>query len=175
MSNHKKLLLGVYEEPHTINDTVRNISSKGYKVVDVFSPFPIHGIEKAMGIKRSRLTVLAFLCGLTGCCLIIWLIMYTNVVDWPMNIGGKPNDRYTLSFFPVTFEGTILCTAFGMATFFFIRAKMFPGVVEDLHDIRQTDDLFIIAVDGAGANQEEVKQIFINSGATEVREKTIEE
>lgn len=175
MSNKSNMMLGIYEDPQHINQTVTEIRKKGYKVIDVFTPFPIHGIEKAMGIKRSRLTVLAFLCGLTGLILGTSLIYYTNVYDWPMNIGGKPNDRVTLSFVPVMFEATILCTAFGMATFFFIRAKMFPGMVEEIHDIRQSDDLFIIAVDGATANKEELKKLFINSGATEVREKTIEE
>ncbi len=154
------------------------LRNKGHNVVDVYSPFPIHGIEKAMGLKRSRLTILAFICGTIGAILGFSLIWYTDFYDWPMNIGGRLNDRVTLAFVPVTFEATILCTAFGMATFFFARAKMFPGVVEDLHDPRQSDDIFIIAVDAthsAGAAKEEVKQAFIHSGANEVREKTVEQ
>jgi hypothetical protein len=79
-----------------------------------FFSIPCHGIDPIIGVKQTRLGIMAFLYGLTGLMLATIGMRYFMIVDWPMNIGGKPNNTYLenmLAFIPVTFEFTVLCAA----------------------------------------------------------------
>jgi len=146
--NKRNLIFGVFEDEVKLLHTVEDVRKKGFEIFDCFTPFPVHHLDTAMGISRTRLSIAAFLCGLTGFSLGLLLQFYMMVFDWPMNIGGKPSDYHMLpSMVPVTFECTILCTAFGLAFLFFLRNKMGHGINPDILDIRQTDDHLLIAFD----------------------------
>ncbi|TXI81761.1 MAG: DUF3341 domain-containing protein, partial [Flavobacteriales bacterium] len=113
-----KVIYAVYEDPEQLKEGARKLVSNGIKVKDTWSPFPIHGIDPIIGVKRTRLAIVAFMFGITGTCLALLGIWYMNIFDWPMNIGGKPS--FTLyqnlpAFIPVTFEFTVLCAAHGMS------------------------------------------------------------
>lgn len=170
---NKKFIYGIYDNADAIMHAVQSLRKNGVEIHDCYTPFPIHGLDRAMGIKRSNLTVVAFICGAIGLTLAVIFQMYVMVSDWPMIIGGKPNDGYFPSFIPVTFELTILFTAFGMGTAFFIRTKMVHGKVEDLVDPRQTDDLFVLAVEEKAHHfdKEMVNQTLKDNGAIEIRER----
>jgi hypothetical protein len=146
--NKRNLIYGVFDDESNLMHTVEEVREKGIEVFDCYTPFPVHHLDTAMGISRTRLSIAAFLCGLTGFCLGLLLQFYMMVFDWPMNIGGKPSDYHMLpSMVPVVFECTVLCTAFGLAFLFFFRNKMGHGVRPDILDIRQTDDYLLIAFD----------------------------
>lgn len=144
-----KVIYAVYEDPEQLKDGARKLVSNGVKVKDVFSPFPVHGIDPIIGIKRTRLAIAAFMYGITGTSLALLGITYFMIWDWPMNIGGKPSqDLYKNlpAFVPVLFEFTVLCAAHGMAITYLIRNKTLPGMPARNPDPRSTDDKFIIEV-----------------------------
>jgi hypothetical protein len=176
MSNKtNNMLYGIYDDADQFLKSAYKMKEMGVPVEDCYTPHPVHGIEKAMGIKRTRLTIAAFLCGLTGTISAVTLEMYTNIFDWPMNIGGKPNGGYVPAFIPVTFELTVLFTAFGMMILFFYRNRMVHGQREKLVDLRQTDDLYIIAInmDEQHHSREELSGVLMQNGAIETREKGV--
>ena len=145
----KKMILGVYDNPDKTYAATKNLLNSGYSVEDVYSPFAIHGIDPIIGIKNTRLGIMAFLYGLTGLTLATVGMRFFMVTDWPINVGGKPNFTYLqniLAFIPVTFEFTVLCAAHGMAITYLLRNKTLPGMPAQNPDPRTTDDKFVIEI-----------------------------
>lgn len=170
LRNRNKMLVGVYEDEDNLMQATQSLVDAGVHVHDVYTPYPVHGLDRIMGIRRSRLARVAFFCGLTGLSLAITMIWYMYVHDWPMNIGNKP-ERFTPSWIPVMFEATVLCTAFGMGFFFFWRNRMLHGVKNELLDLRQTDDRMIIAVETKeGMDEKSTLDLMKKNGAVELRE-----
>jgi hypothetical protein len=87
----EKVIYAMYDDEEVLKDGAKKLVAKGVKVAEVFSPFPIHGIDPIIGIKNSRLGIMAFLYGLTGLTLATVGMRFFMIDDWPMNIGGKPN------------------------------------------------------------------------------------
>jgi hypothetical protein len=170
LRNRGKLLLGVYDDEDQLMTAAKKLAGHGIPVLDIYTPYPIHGLDRIIGVKRTNLTVIAFLCGLTGFSLATLMIWYMNVHDWPMIVGNKPL-VFATSWIPVMFESTILCTAFGMAFFFFWRNRLAHGIQPELLDDRQTDDRMIVVVEAEHANAEEVMSIYRSTGAVETRER----
>jgi len=142
-----KVIYAMYDDDDVLKDGAKKLVSKGVKVTEVFSPFPIHGIDPIIGVENTRLGILAFLYGLFGLALATYGMRYFMIEDWPMNIGGKPNGTYLeniLAFIPVTFEFTVLCAAHGMAITYFLRNKTLPGMPAQNPDPRTTDDRFVM-------------------------------
>ena len=172
-----KVIYAVYEDPEQLKDGARKLVSNGIKVKDTFSPFPIHGIDPIIGVKRTRLGIASFMYGITGTCLATLGIWYFNVFDWPMDIGGKPNWHYyqnVPAFIPVTFEFTVLCAAHGMALTYLIRNKTLPGMPARNPDPRSTDDKFIIEVrtgDNHGHSAEEITALLRTTAVFEINER----
>jgi hypothetical protein len=143
----------------------------------VFSPFPIHGIDPIIGIKNTRLGIMAFIYGLTGTTLATLGMRYFMIVDWPMNIGGKPSFSYLenmLSFVPITFEFTVLCAAHGMAITYLLRNKTLPGMPAQNPDPRTTDDRFVMEIrtsENHGFNAEELENMIRETGIVELDQK----
>lgn len=172
METTKKLILGVYTDPDKTYAATKKLIKSGYSVYDVYTPFAVHGLDRVMGIQRSRLTVAAFLFAMTGLSLGIIFQMYTGYFDWQVNVGGKPS-MHIPTYIPITFELGILFTAFGMVGCFFIVNRMFWGKNADIMDLRVTDDRFVIAVDvkKSKADMGALNQLLMDGGAIEVREK----
>ena len=89
MSNGSKLY-GLYNDDAILVDGAKSLVAKGIKVNEVYSPFPIHGIEKVIGVKWTRLAIAAFLYGITGTALALTGMSYFMIQDWPMDIGQYP-------------------------------------------------------------------------------------
>jgi hypothetical protein len=171
----QKFLLGKFKSPHEVADSVVALQSEGMKVYDVYSPFPIHGMEKLLGFKRSRLTVAAFFLGLTGTLLAVLMQVYMLVWDWPMDIGGKPNFQGP-AIMPITFELTVLCAAHGMVLTFLFVSKMFPWKTAVLFDQRQTDDVFVVAIDQVNIkDRAKAESILNDKGAFEIAEQEVDD
>lgn len=163
----------VFDDDEKILSATKKVYSRGVNILDCYIPHPIHGMEAAMGIRRSRLPIIAFIMGSLGFCAALLMISYMMVDDWPMIIGGKPYAGIP-AWVPVTFECTVLFTAFGMMAFFFIRNRMLFGILPDLADIAQTDNRYVIAmdVDDASINHDELEKLLRDSGAVEIKERT---
>ena len=162
----------VYDDDEKILSATKKVYSRGINILDCFIPHPVHGMEAAMGIKRSRLPIVAFIMGSLGFLAALTMISFMMVKDWPMIIGGKPHAGIP-AWVPVTFECTVLFTAFGMMAVFFIRNRMLHGVIPDLADIGQTDNKYVIAmdVDDVSINHEELETLLRDSGAIEIKER----
>jgi len=179
----KKLILGVYDDGDKLLSTVIKLRQKGVEILDCFTPYPVHNLDQALGIKRTNLTVGAFLCGLTGFLsgLLLQFYMMTNHLgtfkSWPMIIGGKPmNFSMIPSMVPVFFELTILFTAFGIGILFFFRAKMIHGKIAQIFDPRQTDDRLLVAIEPGLLNiqRSELDGLLRDNGAIEIRERNMD-
>ncbi|MBO9636736.1 DUF3341 domain-containing protein [Siphonobacter aquaeclarae] len=176
MDTNKRFLVGVYDDDDEVLAAVKSVRASGIKVHDVYTPFPVHGLDKAIGHPRTRIPVAAFMFGALGLTCMFLLTLYTMALDWPMNIGGK--DFYALpDFIPVMFEFTVLFTAFGMVFTFFISNGLWWGVKPVIFDLRATDDKFVVAID-TGANRKteaEIEKALRDTGATEVNIKEVVE
>ena len=175
-----KILHAMYDDDHTLIEAAKQLRDVGVKVKTVYSPFPIHGIDPIIGVKRTRMAIVSFMFGITGTSLALLGMWYFMISDWPMNIGGKPS--FSLienipSFIPVTFEFTVLCAAHGMALTYMIRNKTLPGMPASNPDPRTTDDKFVVEVHTAenhSHSDEELKEILKSSGIIEISERDIE-
>jgi len=172
MSSTTNYILGVYDDEDEVLHAVSAVKAKGIKIEDVYTPFPIHGLDVAVGHARTRLPIAAFMFGSLGMICALALISYTMVFDWPMIIGGK--DFFALpNWIPVTFEGTVLFTAFGLVTTFCISNNLYPGNKAEPLDLRITDDKFVMAinVDKNKVSAADIKKALKDSGAIEVNTK----
>jgi hypothetical protein len=171
---NKKFILGVYEDEDVLLHAIENIRAAGTKIYTVFSPYPVHGIDDALGIERSRLPIAAFLFGLSGTSFALWMQIYMLGFDWPMIIGGKPHIAIP-SFIPVTFELTVLCAAFGMVGTFLIISGLRPKLRVPVMDARSTDDKFIMAIEvkEGVTNIDQLNTLLRDNGAIEVNEKEV--
>jgi hypothetical protein len=174
MSESKHFLLGVFEDEDVLMQAVHDIRHDGIKIHEVFTPYPVHGLDENLGYKRSRLDIAAFLFGLTGLSLGLTMMISMNGFDWPMNIGGKSNAPIP-DFIPISFECTVLFAAFGMVGTFFTASNLFPWSTPKVFDLRSTDDKFILAVDISKnkKSREEISVLLSQHGASEVNEKEI--
>jgi len=170
LRNRKKMLIGIWEDEDTLVSATKSIVDKGINIHDIFTPYPVHGLDHIIGVKRSRLARVAFLSGLTGLILMTTMVWYMYVYDWPINVGNKPV-RFSPSWIPVMFEGTILCTAYGMGIIFFLRNRMLHGIKNDILDDRQTDDRMVMAIETEeGLDESQVLSMMKDNGAVETRE-----
>ncbi|MCC9138297.1 DUF3341 domain-containing protein [Pontibacter silvestris] len=171
---NKKFVLGIYDDEDVLLTAIENVRAAGTKIYEVFTPYPIHGIDDVLGIKRSRLPIVAFMCGLFGTCFALWMQIYMLGFDWPMIIGGKPHLAIP-SFIPVTFELTVLCAAFGMVITFFIVTNLKPTLKVRMLDKRSTDDKFVMAIEVKEGTTDlaALSKLLRSNGAIEVNEKEV--
>lgn len=174
-----KVIYAMYDDDDVLKDGAKKLVAKGVKVTEVYSPFPIHGIDPIIGVKNTRLGIMSFLYGLTGLALATIGMHYMMIMDWPMNIGGKPNFSYLeniLAFIPVTFEFTVLCAAHGMAITYLIINRTLPGMKAQNPDPRTTDDRFVMelrASQNAQFSDDELTKMVRSTGIVEYKEKYI--
>ena len=176
-TDHRLVIRALYDDDDTLLDAVKEIRAKGHYIEEAYTPFPIHGLDKAMGLEGTRISIAGFLYGLTGLSFACWMTWYMMINDWPMNIGGKPN--WTLyhnlpSFIPVTFEFTVFCAAHGMALTYFIRNWTFPGVTPRNPHPRTTDDHFALEIHtkhNPDHSAEDIAQLLKETEVVEVFEK----
>ena len=174
-----KVIYAMYDDDDVLKDGAKALVGKGVHVADVYSPFPIHGIDPIIGVKHTRLGINAFLYGLTGKTLAIIAINYFMIQDWPMNIGGKPSFSMLENlpaFIPIIFEFTVLCAAHGMAITYLLRNKTLPGMPARNPDPRTTDDRFVVEVrlaENSNFSLDQLNDMIKETGIVEIDEKTI--
>jgi hypothetical protein len=173
MDADKNFLVGVFDDEDVLLDGVTSIRKSGVKIHEVYSPFPVHGLDEVLGYKRSRLPIAAFMFGITGTSLALFTQIWMLGYDWPMIIGGK-NFASLPPFVPVIFEFTVLLAALGMVGTFMIASDLKPYKWPRQFDLRSTEDKHIMAIDLAlnkGKSKAEISSILKAAGASEVNEK----
>ena len=177
----KKVIHAIFDDEEILLQSVKEIRSKKYNIEEVYSPFPVHGLDHALGLKETRMAITAFIYGCIGLSfggLLIYYIMISGVgKSWPMNIGGKPNFTFyqnVPSFVPIMFECTVLFAGHLMSLTYFYRNKLYPGASTKSPDPRTTDDKFLMELI-VEDNDKEITKILKSTGASEINEKNIED
>ena len=176
MERDTHFVTGVYEDEDVLLKAISQVRSSGIKIHEVYSPYPVHGIDDYLGYKRSKLPIAAFLFGLLGTSLALTMQFYMMKFDWPMIIGGKDYGAFP-DFIPVTFELTVLLASFGMVGVFMVSTNLKPWAQPRIFDLRITDDKHVMAIDIANNSAMElskIEEILKSSGASEVNKKSFE-
>lgn len=167
--DNTKYILGLFDDPDQMMNGIDKLQKGNVGIYDVFTPMPIHGIEAKLGVKRSRIDIVAFCFGCLGTCTAFGMLYYMMVADWPINIGGKDHFAFP-DFIPIMFELTVLFCAFGMVGTYFFRNHLFPGRAPRVMDLRATNDRFVIAIDAKSHTaHDDIDAILKNAGAIEIK------
>jgi len=138
-------LVATFLRAGDVCQAVRALRHQQFWIYDVYSPYPIHGLDQAMGIRKTRLPGIALAGALLGLISAAALQFYTAVMDWPLNVGGKP-DNSTLAFLPICFELTVLFSGLLTVAALFLRSRMYPGRRERCFAEGATEDVFVVAL-----------------------------
>src|SRR5215204_1198290 len=151
----KKYVVGSFDDEAVLFPAVKNVRKAGYKIHDVYTPFPIHGLDKEMGLRDTSLHTVGF-------------ISWVFTADWPLNIGGKPHFALP-AWIPIIFELTVLMSAVGMVLTFCYLCQMAPFVKKHHFHARATDDTFVMAVECTPrADENEVIAFLQSVGAKDI-------
>ena len=172
-----KIIHAIFDDENDVLTVVKDLKDNDIVVSEVYSPFPIHGLDPVLGLKETRLAITAFIYGCIGLCfgaLLIYYIMIAGVgKSWPMNIGGKPNFTFyhnLPSFVPIMFECTVLFAAHLMSLTYLFRNKLYPGASTTSPDPRTTDDKFLVEV-LYQKDKSEIIKLLKKSNVSEINEK----
>ncbi len=142
-----------YRDADALKRGLEHLKANGVEILDVLTPFPVHGLDRILGYRRSWIGRVGFIAGAVGAITGFYFQTWIFTKSYPLNIGGKPFLSVP-SFVPVTFELSVLFAAFAMVIAFLIRSKLSPGQAPIIHNERITDDLFMVLA-GAGVNPTE--------------------
>ncbi len=162
-------VVGMWMDDHELVVAAAKVREAGYKKFDAITPFPVHGLEEAIGIKRSMLPWVTFFAALVGLASAVALEYWTSAVDWPLNVGGKPFFSGP-AFVPIMFELTILFAALTTVGAMFVLMRL-PKIDPPIIDPDLTSHKFAIFIpqDEAGYDASRAEQLLKGLGALEVR------
>lgn len=164
----KKFVVGNFYDEQVLFPAVKQVRRKGYKIHDVYTPMPIHGLDAAMGLRDTSLHTAGFIYAITGTLTAFSFITWVFTTDWPLNIGGKPFFALP-AWIPIMFELTVLFSAVGMVLTFCYLCQLAPFVKKDHFNPRSTDDTFVMAIECSDKTSEsEVSQFLQGIGAADV-------
>ncbi|MFO0468820.1 MAG: DUF3341 domain-containing protein [Bacteroidota bacterium] len=170
-----QVLYGLYNDEEVLLHAVKKAKEDHLEIMDVYSPFPVHGLDNILGLTESRIHIAGFIYGLIGSLTAFLFMTWVFTRDWPIIFGGKPYFS-ALSFIPITFEVTVLFASVGMVVTFYTICGMGPGVENPTLDDRITDDKFCIAFDVDDADDAKhaaLRKFLTDTGAEEVNVKSI--
>ena len=167
----EQYLVATFRDPDSLLRAVHGARAKSLAIYDVYAPYPVSNLDEAMGIRRSRLPFVTLVVGALTMSFAFCFQFYAAVLDWPLNVGGKP-DNSSLAFVPITFELVVLLS--GLATFaaLFFRARLFPGKKERLPGVGITNDKFALVLRRRAGNFDVgfASRLMESSGAEDVWE-----
>lgn len=164
----KRFVVGSFEDEEVLFPAVKHVRKAGYKIHDVYTPYPVHGLDHALGLRETSLHTMGFIYGLLGTCIAIGGMGWIFAVDWPLNIGGKPHFPLP-AFIPIAFELTVLLSGVGMVMTYCYLNQMMPGVKKHHFSPRATDDAFVMVIElTPQSNEEEIKSFLQSNGAIEI-------
>ena len=166
-----KILHAVYDDDDKLLDAVKKIKAANYEIEEVYTPFPVHGLDKVMGLKESRLAITAFIYGCIGFCFAIWMMNHIMILDWPQNIGGKPSFSFIEnmpSFVPIMFELTVYFSAHLMVITFYLRSKLWPFKEAENPIPETTDDKFLIVMEFSG-DEKDLRKLIHSTDVLDIK------
>ena len=172
LSRKKKKLsgmIGIWEESSDLLHALHQLRNKGFKELDAITPYPVHGVEEALGLKRSWIPYGTFCAGCLGAILALLFTWWTSAVNWPINVGGKP--FFSLpAFIPIVFEITILFAALFSVGLLFYACRL-PKVNPRIADPSLTSHCFGVFILESDPlyNEKEIAKVFQELGAEKVK------
>lgn len=173
---NRRFLLAVFTSEKDILAATTDARERGLTIADVYTPYAVHGLDKAMDLRPSRLPWVCFALGLAGASFKVWFEFWTSASDWPINVGGKPWNSLP-AFIPVTFEVMVLFAALSTVAAFLLGRRLLPGRRVKLASPGVTDNEFALVIEETDASfcKDEVSARFREMGATIVEERVEQE
>ena len=166
-----KKIYAIYTDDDLLMQAVRQTRAANYHIDEVFTPFPVHGLDEALGLAPTRIAITSFLYGLVGLAVAMSMLNYMMIDDWPQNIGGKPSFTFYQNmptFIPIMFEMTVFFAGHLMVITFYMRSKLWPFRKEENPEIRTTDAHFLMEVDVDNHDVAKLSKFLYDTGASEI-------
>jgi len=166
-----KVIHAYYNDDDILMQAVKKVKAAKHHIEEVYCPFPVHGLDKAMGLEPTRIAITSFMYGCLGLIVSIVMMNYIMIQDWPQDIGGKPSFSYIENmpaFVPVMFEMTVFFAAHLMVITFYLRSRLWPFKKAENPDPRTTDDLFVMEIEAHG-NEDDLQSLLASTGAIEIK------
>jgi hypothetical protein len=139
----RTVMLASFADEQALLGAIPKVQHCGWKVVDVYAPYAVHGLEDALGWRRSWLPAACLIGGIAGVSLAIWFQFWTTAQDWPVNVGGRPWNSLP-AFVPVAFETMVLLAGFSLVIAWVIRCGLYPGKTAAMPMPGLTDNRFAL-------------------------------
>ena len=165
-----KIVHAIYNDDDVLLSAVKMVKDEKFHIEEIYTPFPVHGLDKAMGLEPTRIAIASFIYGCIGFTVSILMMNYIMIEDWPMDIGGKPSFSYIEnmpSFVPIMFELTVFFAAHLMVITFYLRSRMWPFKNAENPDKRTTDDHFLMEIP-VHNNEDTLVALLSKTGAVEI-------
>lgn len=165
-----KVIHALYDDDDVLLNAVKSIKEEKHHIEEVYTPFPVHGLDKVLGLEETRIAIMAFIYGCIGFTVAVSMINYIMIVDWPQNIGGKPSFSFLENlpaFVPVMFEMTVFFAAHLMVITFYLRSKLWPFKEAENPNPLTTDDKFLVEI-AVEDNEKELKALLEKTGAIDI-------
>jgi Protein of unknown function (DUF3341) len=174
---NREWIVGSFADEGTLKEAVRRVREAGLTIHDVYTPYAVHGLDELMGLRRSRLGYVTLAGGLVGMVSAIVMQVWAAVVDWPINVGGKPANS-ALAFVPITFELTVLVAGLSTAAAFVLRSKLRPPLPflpsPAPFAPRITNDAFVLVVERDAEGGDGTASLLRSLGARQVRQEVVQ-
>ena len=172
----RRTIVASFGTEQDLLDAVRGIRKRHWEIVDVYTPYVVHGLEQEIGWRRSRLPVACFLGGAAGLGLALWFQFWATATDWPLNVGGRPWNSLP-AFVPVAFECMVLLGGFSLVFAWLFRCQLYPGKKAALALPGLTNDRFAVAIRApdADAGLETAQELLHRCHAVDLEERDEEE
>ena len=165
-----KIVHALYDDDDVLLGAIKTIRAEKHHIEEVYTPFPVHGLDKAMGLEETRIAIMSFIYGCIGLSVAVLMMNYIMIEDWPQNIGGKPSFSYLENmpaFVPIMFEMTVFFAAHLMVITFYMRSRLWPFKKAENPNPLTTDDKFLVEI-GIHGNIKELEKLLKRSGAIDV-------
>jgi len=165
-----KVIHAYYNDDDILMQAVKKVKATKHHIEEVYCPFPVHGLDKAMGLAPTRIAITSFMYGCLGLVVAIVMMNYIMIEDWPQDIGGKPSFTYIENmpaFVPIMFELTVFFAAHLMVITFYLRSRLWPFKKAENPDVRTTDDHFVMEIEVHG-DENGLMAMLQESGAVEI-------
>ena len=165
-----KVIHALYTDDDVLMAAVKAVKAQKYHIEEVYTPFPVHGLDEAMGLAPTKIAIASFMYGCVGLTVAILMMNFIMIEDWPQNIGGKPSFSYIENmpaFVPIMFELTVFFAAHLMVITFYLRSRMWPFKKAENPDPRTTDDHFLMEI-AINSNEKQLKSLLTKTGAVEL-------
>jgi hypothetical protein len=167
----KRMLIAGFAGESELLQAVTAVRERGWPIVEAYTPYPVHGLDHALGLRRSRLSAACLICGVFGVVLALVFQFWATGWSWPLNVGGQPWNSLP-AFVPVTFEALVLFAGLGLVLAWLVRCGLYPGKVPHLPSNALTDNRFVLVLaEPAGAELAAVRHLLQSNRAVSLEER----